>query len=318
MPDILSEVSAEADRKCEDIKESENCNAKGDCYWAKVSSTNSKCFSINDPNFASIIENDLYFTAPIPIDDSQYDVLNLLPTDKDNFIRLAQKYESFKQLIGNEEFMELLILIRTDGEAYNTVVEFFKSRFSKENLKNLIPNLLKKKLDEFEQKKLRSGREKKPIFTLGLNNVPKENPEFNVAGGRIPGNFGETQSDGGAEASPPDEGAEASPPDEGAEASPPSGPTPLGSPPPDGGASTVPTSGAEAPQKAEGQIVYDSTKTDGGGDESVVPVYANAGRKRPPALPPRKQPFNIEEEMINSSLEIHKFPGYWGIAETPK
>jgi hypothetical protein len=200
IPDILSKLSAETKRKCEQIEDDKNCIAKGDCYWAKISLTNSKCFSINDTNFASIIENDLYYTAPIPFDDSQYDVLYLLKANKDNFIRFAQQNESFKQLIGNEEFMELLILIRTDRQAYNTVVEFFKSRFSKENLKNLIPIFLENKLDEFEQKKLRSGREKKPNLTpqlntiQGLNKVPKENPVHSVAGGKIPGKI-----DGGAE-----------------------------------------------------------------------------------------------------------------------
>ena len=307
IPDILSKVSLATARECKDINESKNCNAKGDCYWAKVSSTNSKCFSKTEPNFASIIENDLYYTAQVPIDDSQYDVLNLLPTDKDNFIRLTQQNESFKKLIGNEEFMELLIRIRTDGEAYNTVVEFFKNRFSKKNLKHLIPIFLKNKLDEFEQKKkkkLRSGRERISGFTPGLNtiqelsNVPEEPLVPGFAGGEIPGNFDVTPSDGGAGAPPLPDGGEAS----GTEAP---------------GATSE--SGA---QKAEGQMVYESTHPAGGGDgggvEPDMPVYANADRKRTPGLPTRKQPFNIEKEMIKSiktGLKEQKFPGFWGQAE---
>jgi len=285
---ILSEVSLATARECKDIKESENCNAKGDCYWAKISSTNSECFSKTDPNFASIIENDLYFTAPVPFEDTQYNVLKLLDADKENFIRLAQQNESFKQLIGDEEFMELLIRIRTDGEAYNTVVEFFKNRFSKKNLKHQIPIFLKNKLDEFEQKKkkkLRSGRERISGFTPGLNtiqelnNVPELNPIPNVAGGKIPGNIGEAPSDGGGGAEGPDEGS-------------------------------------------GGQIVYDSTQPDGAGGRvesgKGAPVYATTDRERPPQLPPRKQPFNIEKEMINSGLKEQKFPGFWGPGGTPK
>ena len=322
MSGILSEVSLATARECKDIKESENCNAKGDCYWAKISSTNSECFSKTDPNFASIIENDLYFTAPVPFEDTQYNVLKLLDADKENFIRLAQQNESFKQLIGDEEFMELLIRIRTDRQAYNTVVEFFQNRFSKENLKNLIPIFLEKKVDEFEQKKLRikgiSEKKNPPKFipklsiVQELNNVPELNPIPNVAGGKIPGNIGEAPSDGGGGAEGPD-GGEAS----GTEA--PDGGS--GAAPDGGGASTVPPppSKAKTPQKAEGQIVYDSTQPDGAGGRvesgKGAPVYATTDRERTPGLQPRKQPFNIEEKLSRSDLLEQKFPGFWGQAE---
>ena len=254
MPDVLSSLSAETNRNCEQIENDENCISKEDCYWAKVSQTNSKCYSITDPNIESIIEKDIYFTAPIPINKSQYEVLNLIKADKENFIRLAQQNHSFKDLLANNDFKDLLVRISSDEESFNSVVEYFKNRLSQERLKNKIPSFLRKKLEQFKNEL----RDSISGSVISLIPPPSTPPQAGFAPGRIPGFI--------------DKGG-------------------------------------------TGTIVYEPDLTSPQAENSGPTGEYSLPNKQSPPLPPRKQPFNIEEEMRKSELTEQQFPGFWGLGE---
>lgn len=93
----------------------------------------------------------------------------------------------------------------------------------------------------------------------------------------------------------------------------------------------VPSTPPEAVEEGEtqstppgpGTIVYEpNPNSPPAGNLAATTHYSLANKPKPPkqspALPPRKQPFNIEKEMLISGLTEQQFPGFWGIAETLK
>lgn len=285
---------------CNSFKSKEECDADDKCFWGKDSSKTERCGDASTAKKkANLISIDLSFEAPIPLEDIETTNPELENVwDIETLLRLLRALGSFGNLFEHEYFKNYLFYNR-DEKSKDALTSFFVKVFKipenkKEEYKKIIKNRINKIIERLEKEgtvKINQDELKR-----GVSELPE-----------VPSTPPEAVEEGETPSTPPATSGAVTP----------ESPTPETPPPPSGGESTSPP--------GPGTIVYEpgpNPNSPPAKNLAATNHYSLANKPKPPkqspALPPRKQPFNIEKEMRKSGLTEQQFPGFWGLDETLK